>query len=109
MTLSFLPQLAFVYLLIFSRIGAIVMLMPGIGETYISARIRLVFALLLTLVFYPILSSNFAVVPDALGGIFILLFQEVMIGLFILVILHQCNHLPVIVWLLNILMVIYLN
>ena len=83
MTLSFLPQLAFVYLLIFSRIGAIVMLMPGIGETYISARIRLVFALLLTLVFYPILSSNFAVVPDALGGIFILLFQEVMIGLFI--------------------------
>ncbi len=83
MTIEFLPQLAFVYLLIFARIGAIIMLLPGIGENYVSARIRLVFALLLTLVFYPILSVNFANIPPSLSGVFLVLIQEILIGLFI--------------------------
>lgn len=83
MTFAFLPQLAFVYMLIFARVGAIIMLLPGIGETYVSTRVRLIFSLLLTLVFYPILSENFSVIPTSLGQIFVFLFQEILIGLFI--------------------------
>lgn len=83
MTFAFLPQLAFVYILLFARIGAIIMLLPGFGEAYVSARIRLIFALLLTLVFYPMLNANFAVIPDTLNGVFMIMFQELLIGLFI--------------------------
>ncbi|PCI87792.1 MAG: flagellar biosynthetic protein FliR [Hyphomicrobiales bacterium] len=83
MTLDFLPQLAFVYLLLFGRIGAIIMLLPGFGESYVSPRIRLIFALLLTLVLYPMLNVSFALIPESLSGVFMLLMQEVLIGLFI--------------------------
>ncbi|MCJ8324709.1 MAG: flagellar type III secretion system protein FliR [Rhizobiales bacterium] len=83
MIFSFLPQLAFVYLLLFARIGAIIMQLPGFGETYVSVRIRLVFALLLTLVFFPMLNANFANIPPTLNGVFLLLIQELLIGLFI--------------------------
>lgn len=83
MTFAFLPQLAFVYLLLFARIGAIIMLLPGFGESYVSSRVRLVFALLLTLVLYPMLNVNFAVIPANLSQVFLLLMQEILIGLFI--------------------------
>lgn len=83
MTFAFLPQLAFVYLLIFARIGAIIMLLPGFGEAYVSARIRLIFALLLTLVFFPILNAKFASIPAELPAVFMLLIQEIVVGLFI--------------------------
>lgn len=83
MTFDFLPQLAFVYLLLFSRIGAIMMLLPGFGEAYVSTRIRLIFAMLLTLVLYPMLNVNFATIPETLNGVFMLLMQELLIGLFI--------------------------
>jgi flagellar biosynthetic protein FliR len=39
-----------VLLLTFARIGTICMLMPGLGETYVSPRIRLSFALAVTLI-----------------------------------------------------------
>ena len=35
--------------LVFARIGAIVLLLPGVGESYVPPRIRLAFALLLAL------------------------------------------------------------
>ena len=48
--LDWLPNTAFVYLLLFTRIGAILMLMPALGEDMIPARMRLSFALAFTLV-----------------------------------------------------------
>ena len=35
----------FAFLLIFSRIGAVMTLMPGIGEAYVSPRLRMMLAL----------------------------------------------------------------
>src|ERR1700745_4217342 len=46
---SFLPALAAAFMLTFARIAAMVMLMPGLGETNIPVRIKLSIALLLTL------------------------------------------------------------
>ena len=48
--LSFLPALAAAFMLMFARIGTMVMLMPALGERAIPPRIRLVIALALTLV-----------------------------------------------------------
>ena len=47
--ISFLPALAATFMLVFARIGAMVMLLPGFGETNIPVRVRLGIALMLTL------------------------------------------------------------
>src|SRR5882724_4946564 len=51
---SLLPALAAAFMLAFARIGAMVMLLPGLGETNIPTRIKLGIALLLTLVILPL-------------------------------------------------------
>ena len=51
---SFLPALAAAFLLVFARIGTMVMLLPGLGELNVSARVRLTFALVLTAVLLPL-------------------------------------------------------
>ncbi len=53
--LDWLPQTAYFYLLIFARVGTMLMLMPAIGEGMIPARMRLTFALLFSLALYPLL------------------------------------------------------
>jgi len=47
--ISLLPALAAAFMLVFARIGAMVMLLPGLGESNIPVRIKLAIALLLTL------------------------------------------------------------
>ena len=79
--LDWLPNTAFVYLLLFSRIGAILMLMPALGEDLIPVRMRLSFALAFTLVVYPLLSPSMPVMPDDVMGIAGLIFHELAIGL----------------------------
>jgi flagellar biosynthesis protein FliR len=49
-----IPELAAAFMLTFARVGTLVMLMPGIGEQMIPPRLRLAFALLLTLVLFPL-------------------------------------------------------
>lgn len=79
--LDWLPNTAFLYLLLFARIGAILMLMPALGENMIPARMRLAFALMFTLVVYPLLSPNLPAMPAEVMGIVGLLFHELAIGL----------------------------
>jgi flagellar biosynthesis protein FliR len=81
--LDWLPQVAFSYILLFARIGSILMLMPALGETTIPVRMRLSFALAFTLVLFPLLSPSLPVLPDELGGIAGTLFHELIIGLII--------------------------
>src|SRR6201996_5327 len=47
---SLLPALAAAFMLVFARVGAMVMLMPALGEEDIPMRVKLSIALLLTLV-----------------------------------------------------------
>ena len=68
-------------MLIFARLGTIVMLMPGIGELSIPPRIRLSFALLVTLIFFPVIAPLYASAgPLDTPGIFILLAAEMAVG-----------------------------
>ncbi len=57
MTVSLLPSIATVFMLLFSRLGTMVMLMPAIGEQAVPARIRLAMALVLCLLFYPLVAN----------------------------------------------------
>jgi len=79
--LDWLPNTAFVYMLLFMRIGAILMLMPALGEDMIPMRMRLSFALAFTLVVYPLLAPDMPAMPDALMGITALIFHELAIGI----------------------------
>ena len=79
--LDWLPNTAFLYLLMFSRIGAILMLMPALGEDMIPMRMRLSFALAFTLVLYPLLSPSLPAMPEDVMAIIGLIFHELAIGI----------------------------
>jgi flagellar biosynthetic protein FliR len=80
-SLNWLPQIAFAYLLIFARVGTILMFIPGLGEQAIPVQLRLTFALALTLVLLPLLSSNLPTLPQDFGALGLLFLHEIAIGL----------------------------
>jgi len=82
--IALLPQVALLFMLMFARIGTMLMLMPALGETSISPRIRLAIAVLLTLVFYPLMTPLYDVTATtSLARIMVLLASEFAIGFFI--------------------------
>jgi flagellar biosynthetic protein FliR len=84
MTLRFAPELALLYMLAFARLGAIVMLLPGFGETTVPVRIRLVFALFLTLALQPVVAGLYpAGLSKNLPAAAVMLVGELAIGLFL--------------------------
>jgi len=52
--------------LIFARLGAVMLLLPGIGESYVPPRIRLSLALLITLALWPVLTAYLPPLPATL-------------------------------------------
>lgn len=66
--------------LVFSRIGAMVMLVPGLGDASVPPRIRLAFALLMSILMTPLVAHN-VVVPATLGESAGALIRETLIGL----------------------------
>lgn len=71
------------FLMVFARVGAAVMLMPGIGESFISPNLRLAFALLVALVMAPALASYLPAPPADTASLALLIGAEITIGLFI--------------------------
>lgn len=78
--ISFLPILAAAFMLTFARVGTMVMLMPGIGESNMPARVRLTIALALTVVIMPLHQSAYNVSLNTFGPVLLLLFQEIIVG-----------------------------
>lgn len=69
--------------LVFARLGAIIMLLPGLGEAVIPARIRLSFALALSLMLFPVLVGKVPALPTGAGDFGLVVAREVLIGLMI--------------------------
>jgi flagellar biosynthetic protein FliR len=67
--------------LVFARVGALAMLIPGVGETMVPPRIRLSFAFLLTLVLYPVVRAGLPPVAATLDSLVAQLVIEILIGL----------------------------
>jgi flagellar biosynthesis protein FliR len=78
--LSFLPAFGATFMLMFARIGTMVMLLPGLGELSVPARVRLTLALVLTMVLFPLHRGAFTVDLKAFGPMITLLGQELFIG-----------------------------
>lgn len=75
--------LVFQYFLIFCRIGAAIMLIPGMGEMFVPASVRMLLALFLTLVLFLPMEPHLPPVPGSPMSLFVLVLAEVMTGLFI--------------------------
>lgn len=67
--------------MIFARVGAMVMLLPGIGEQVVPPRIRLSFALLLAMTLAPIVAPAIGPLPADSSGMAGRMIHETLIGL----------------------------
>jgi flagellar biosynthesis protein FliR len=77
---SFLPALAATFMLVFARIGTMVMLLPGFGELSVPVRVRLTVALVLTAVLLPLHRSAYNLDLRSFGPVVVMLAQEILIG-----------------------------
>lgn len=79
----FLISQIFAFLLIFCRVGSGIMVMPGYGETYVSASIRICFALFITLLLTPALGRFIPPLPSSAIMLTLLILNEILIGIFL--------------------------
>jgi len=79
-TLEFLPQVAFAFMLIFARMGTLVMALPGIGDRVVPPRVRLVLALALTFIMYPLVNTLFPALPSTINAVLAAMTGEMIIG-----------------------------
>jgi len=73
----------FSLLLVFARTGSALMLLPGFGENYVSARVRLLLAGAVTIVVAPVVSPHLPALPASPVTMSLLLGAEICIGIFI--------------------------
>ena len=74
--ISFLPVLAAAFLLTFARVGTMIMMLPGIGEMTVPARVRLTMALVLTAIVLPAHQKAYTVDLNTLGPVLLVLFRK---------------------------------
>ncbi|MDB5424822.1 MAG: fliR [Phenylobacterium sp.] len=69
--------------LVFARLGAIVMLIPGIGESFIPPRIRLSMALAMSMMMLPLVGHLVPAIPASVSGVASAVIKETLIGMMI--------------------------
>jgi flagellar biosynthesis protein FliR len=79
--ISLLPLLAAAFMLTFARVGAMVMLLPGLGETNIPVRIKLAIALLLTLIILPLHRADYHIDMGSMAALLVMMIYEILIGI----------------------------
>jgi flagellar biosynthesis protein FliR len=78
--ISFLPALAATFMLVFARIGTMVMLLPGVGELSVPVRVRLAIALVLAAVLLPLHRNAYTLDLRTFGPVLLMLGEELFIG-----------------------------
>ncbi len=71
------------FLLVFMRMGLALMIMPGIGDSFVPPQVRLLFALAISLVLAPFLAGSLPPLPEGSFPVVTLLVSEAFIGIFI--------------------------
>ncbi|CAN7393160.1 flagellar biosynthetic protein FliR [Brevundimonas sp. LjRoot202] len=67
--------------MIFARLGAVLLMLPGVGESYVPPRIRLSLALVMSLALWPVVSGSLPGLPATLGGMAGWIIREVLVGI----------------------------
>jgi flagellar biosynthetic protein FliR len=78
--ISFLAPLAAAFMMVFARVGTMLMLLPGLGEVMISSRLRLTTAVILAAVMLPLHRDAYHVDLHALGPVGVMFAEEMLIG-----------------------------
>jgi flagellar biosynthesis protein FliR len=79
--ISLLPVLAATFMLVFARVGAMVMLLPGLGESNIPVRIKLGIALLLALIILPLHRAAYHIDLQSINPLLIMMIHEIVVGI----------------------------
>ncbi len=77
------PELAALFMLVFARVGTLVMLLPALGERFVPGRVRLALAVFLTLAMMPIVRPLLPQGAGQLQAALGLMLFELMVGLMI--------------------------
>lgn len=78
-----IPGNAFTLLIVFARMGAALMLLPGFGEIYVLPRTRLLLALAVTVVVTPLVAARLPPLPATPIELFLVLGGEIVIGIYL--------------------------
>ncbi|BDG73007.1 flagellar biosynthetic protein FliR [Roseomonas fluvialis] len=81
--LAALPGLAFHAVLAFARLGAAVMVLPGLGEEEVPANIRIGLGLALVVVLLPVVAPGLPAAPDSAAEAVRVILLEVLVGLWL--------------------------
>ena len=79
--ISLLPVLAATFMLVFARVGAMVMLLPGLGESNIPVRIKLAIALALTLIILPLHRQDYHIDMQSMVPLVVMMVHELIVGI----------------------------
>ena len=79
--ISLLPALAAAFMLVFARVGAMVMVLPALGESNIPVRIKLAIAVLLTLIILPLHRAAYTIDMQSVTSLVILMLHEIIVGI----------------------------
>jgi flagellar biosynthetic protein FliR len=79
MTVTILPEVAALFMLVFARVGTMVMLLPGLGERFVLNRAKLAIAVFLTLLLMPV-ARPILPVPTDPGVLIGVVVAEILIG-----------------------------
>ena len=83
-TLPTLSGAVLVYLLVFARTGAMVMLLPPLANASVPARIRLMLALAIAVALAPTVASSYPqTAPHNIAALGVMIAQEVTVGIMI--------------------------
>lgn len=69
--------------IIFFRVSAAIMTLPGFGDVYVSTRLRLLFALAFTVLLLPIIGPRVPPLPSSVIGLTLIAISEIVVGMFI--------------------------
>jgi flagellar biosynthetic protein FliR len=79
--ISLLPVLAATFMLVFARVGSMVMLLPGLGESNIPVRIKLGIALLLALIILPLHRGAYHIDMQSINPLLVMMIHEIVVGI----------------------------
>jgi flagellar biosynthetic protein FliR len=77
---AFLPAYGAAFLLVFARIGTMLMLLPGMGEASLSARMRLGVAVVLSAILFPLHRAAYHIDLKGFAPTLAMLGEELLVG-----------------------------
>ncbi|MCB9982248.1 MAG: flagellar biosynthetic protein FliR [Rhodospirillales bacterium] len=80
---TFLTTSVLAFMLTFVRLGSAIMIMPGVGDSFVSTRVRLHIGVALSFALFPLSMPYMPSPMPSTFGLFTLILMEFIIGLFI--------------------------